>query len=205
MKATFFLSVFSPPPPTKAGQTIFRLACLFISSVWGKNLLFLAFWNNGKLHTKFSFIFLTKNLFLKNNVKITTKNLPYFLTKNLPYFLTKNLPTKNSVKSLPKIYLTFLTKKINVWRGPFTKSGQNVFFKFYCKNNVKSLPKIYLTFLTKKSMCEGGRHQIRAKIFKRQFLRFYGLWDLILQFYGFCPNMTIAIFFLHEFREKEKF
>ena len=112
--------------PTKSGQNILKLVCLFIGSFWGKNLFFLAFWNNGKLHSKFSPIFFTKHLFLKNNVK-----------------------------SLPKTYFTFLTKKINVWRGS---------------------------------------HQIMAKIFKRQYFRSYGLWDLILQFSGFCPEMTIAIF-----------
>ena len=44
----------------------------------------------------------------------------------------------------------------------------------------------------------------RAKIFKRQYLRSYGLWDLILQFYCFCPNMTIAIFFSTWIQRKRK-
>ena len=38
---------------------------------------------------------------------------------------------KNSVKSPPKIYLTFLTKKsMCEFPPPPTKSGQNIFFKF---------------------------------------------------------------------------
>ena len=68
-------------PPPNQGRAFLNLHAYLYAVSEGKSLLFLAFWNNGKLHSKFSPIFLTKNSFLKNKGKLLLKIYLTFLPK----------------------------------------------------------------------------------------------------------------------------
>ena len=106
------INVWKPPPPPPQIRAEHFQTCMLIyrQFLTRENLLFLAFWNNGKLHTKFSPIFLTKNLLYFSYQKIAFQKQSKITTKNLPYFSYQ---------------------KINVWKGgPPTKSGQKFCFKF---------------------------------------------------------------------------
>ena len=120
-------------PATKSGQEMFKLVCLFKGSFWGRKSTFFGILKQWKITFKIFAYFPYQKFVSRKQCKITTKNSPYFLTKNLP-------PKKN-VKSPPKIYVTFVTKK-SMCEGAPTKQG-----RFFSSNfQPKSLQDYRLDF-----------------------------------------------------------
>ena len=121
-QATFFFNVCKTVkrgPPTKSGQKIFRLACLFIGRFWGNKSTFFGILKQWKITYKIFAYFPYQKFVSQKQCKIITKNLPYFSYQKIAFQKQGKITTKN----LP--YFSY--QKINVWRGGGTKSGQNCF------------------------------------------------------------------------------
>ena len=129
-------------PPTKSGQKIFRLACIFIGRFWGKKSTFFGILKQWKITYKIFAYFPYQKFVSQKQCKIITKNLPYFsyqkiafqkqgkiTTKNLPYFSYQKIACQKQGKITTKNLPYFSYQKINVWKGP-RQIRAEFFFKF---------------------------------------------------------------------------
>ena len=96
--------------PTKSGQNIFRLACLFIGRFWGGKSTFFGILKQWKITYKIFAYFPYQKFVSQKQCKIITKTLPYFSYQKIAFQKQGKITTKN----LP--YFSY--QKINVWRPP---------------------------------------------------------------------------------------